>query len=200
MILDCEPFFGEWLSVGHFLHGIIDIFCYTFFVTWLTNYTLGMERRLSTPEVEPRTPSSHGLPRSLAHHLNLLIAMDSPRPSRTTSSSLLISERVRVPFTLRLISHMPSLRIKLLSLTLRMRLAPRPRELRDQPLFSSESSRLPRTSTRVSQIRIPLKSSSSHLWYQPFLSSPRMRSRLSSDNNKPPSFCSDLNPTRMPLS
>ena len=159
-----------------------------------------MERRLNIPEVEPRTPLSLGLPRSLDHHPKPPIAMDLPRLSRTTNSLLLISERTTLLSSRMLISHMLPLRTRSLSSTLRMPLAPRPRELKAQLLSSSESSRPTRTSMPEPQIRTLFLLSSSHLWSQLSLSSPRMRSRLSSDNNRPPLFCSDLTLIRMPLS
>ena len=173
---------------------------YLHFVKWLTNIFLEMERRLNTPGVEPRTQLLLGSPRSLDHHPNPLIAMDLPRLSRTTNSLLLTSERTTLLSTRMLTSHMLPLRIRSLSSTLRMPSAPRPRESRAQLLSSSESSRQPRTPILEPLIRTPFLPLSSHSWSQLSLNSPRMRLRLSSDNNRLPSSCSDLPLIRMPLS
>merc|ERR1712166_631577 len=150
------------------------------------------ESQLTIKEEEPETPSSHGSLRKPDHHpLNLPVMLLKRRPLLINSSLLSSVPTSKMLSTLRLTSKCPNLRRKSLSSTTLMPLAPPNSELLNHPLSTSDNSRRKLSYTLEPLTKKPFLLSSSHSWSQPFSPSPRMRSRLFSDNNKIALFFSE---------
>merc|ERR1712166_829140 len=125
------------------------------------------------------------------HPLNLPVMLLKRRLLPINSSLLSSVPTSKMLSTLRLTSKCPNLRRKSLSSTTLMPLAPPNSELLNHPLSSSDNSRRKLSYTLEPLTKNPFLLSSSHSWSQPFSPSPRMRSRLSSDNNKIALFSSE---------
>jgi hypothetical protein len=162
---------------------------------------LETEKPLTIKVEEPLTQLSHGSSRKLDHNPQNLPAMHSRRRPLPINSPLLSS--VPTPMTLftpRLMSNFPIPRRRLDSSTTLMPLVPLNLELPNHPLSSSDNSKRKLTFTLVLLTKMLSLLILSHSWSQLFSNSPKMRSKLFSDNNKMSSFSSELSPIPILLS
>merc|ERR1711935_31458 len=157
------------------------------------------ELSLNTLEEEPRTLLSNGSSRSPDHHPLKSPAMPLRIRSlmRATNSSLPTSVQRTTLCILKLMSNMLTLRTRSPSYMLILH-AKRTTVSAETPrLFSSDNSRKRWLPIPETQIRMPSRLSSSHLWSQPFSNSPRTRSKPFLETNKTLSFSSEIQKTRM---